>query len=310
MTTHKKLTVLHVATICQPIKSDLSYGPIEAIIHNIDEGIHSLGHRSIVACSGDSKVAGEHCVTVDQSIGDYWSKKTPERCKTRQAHLLKTLERAKMGDIDIIHMHDAKMAEYIYDGVLSMSMPIMITLHISVLESSMKENYQRWCNPTATPPVYFVPISEYQKQQYYGLVNTVGTVYHGIKVEEYPVKEKPSKGSYLFSIGRVTQDKGQHKAIELAKRTGSKLIIAGCLQNKLTDKEFFKGLKNSIDLLIDAGKYPVDKDYYDKIMKPLLDCNKQIIYIGEINTEQKSYGIGMQGQPYSLSNGENHLDLY
>lgn len=59
-------------------------------------------------------------------------------------------------------------------------------------------------------------------------MNADNVVYHGIDVEEYPVKEEPDKGSYLFTIGRVTRDKGQNKAIEIAKKTGSKLIIAGC----------------------------------------------------------------------------------
>ncbi len=287
MAKYKKLTVLHVATICQPIKPGVGYGPIETIIYNIDKGVHSLGHRSIVACSGDSKVTGEHYVTVDQSIGDYWSENTPERRRTRRIHLSKALERAKMGDIDVIHVHDAQMAEYIYDGMLSMPVPIIMTLHLSAQGSPMMGNYQRWCNPLADPPVYFVPISEYQKQQYYGLVNTVETVYHGIEVEEYPAKEKQAEGSYLFSIGRVTRDKGQHKAIELAKKTGSKLVIAGCVQDKPADREFFAGLKNSIDLFVEVGKYPVGNDYYDRVIKPLLDCDKQIIYIGEISSEHK-----------------------
>ena len=79
---HEKLTVLHVATLNQPITSDLGYGPIETIIYNIDKGLHSLGHRSIVACSGDSRIAGEKYVTVDQSIGDYWSDDSTERLNT------------------------------------------------------------------------------------------------------------------------------------------------------------------------------------------------------------------------------------
>lgn len=61
-----KLTVLHVATLNKPIRPDLGYGPIETVIHNIDKGLYSLGHRSIVACSGDSRVFGEHHVTVPQ----------------------------------------------------------------------------------------------------------------------------------------------------------------------------------------------------------------------------------------------------
>ena len=87
----EKLTVLHVATLNQPIGPDLGYGPIGTVIHNIDKGLYASGHRSIVACSGDSRVFGEHPVTVDKSIGDYWSGNTPEKRKTINRHLSRAL---------------------------------------------------------------------------------------------------------------------------------------------------------------------------------------------------------------------------
>ena len=284
----EKLTVLHVATLNQPISPDLGYGPIETVIYNIDKGLHRLGHRSIVACSGDSIVAGEHYVTVDQSIGDYFSANTPERREFMRFHLSNALHRSRLGDIDVIHMHDAKAVEFIYDSAFSMHVPIVMTLHVSTKDSLLKGAYQRWCNPLLLSPlVYCAAISEYQKRQYNGLVNAENVVYHGIDVEEYPLKEGPDKGSYLFTIGRVTRDKGQDRAIEIAKKTGSKLIIAGCVQNKPADREFFAGLKNFIDLSVEVGRYPVDNDYYDGVIKPLLECDKQIIYIGEISSEHK-----------------------
>ncbi len=286
-TKHEKPTVLHVATLNQPIRSDLGYGPIETIIYNIDKGLHLLGHRSIIACSGGSRVAGEHYLTIEKSIGDYWSEDTPERRKTINMHLSRALDRAKMGDIDIVHTHDIKTAEYIYNGLFNMHVPIVMTIHVSVKEILTKKDYERWSNLMASPLVYCVLISEYQKQQYKGLPCTKNVVYHGIEAEKYPFKEKPDKGSYLFTIGRVTRDKGQDKAIEIAKKTGSKLVIAGCVQNKQADREFFESLKNSIDLWVDAGKQPVDNDYYDRVVKPLLNCDKQIIYIGEISSEHK-----------------------
>jgi hypothetical protein len=55
----RRLSVLHVATVNKPITSDIGYGPIETVIYNIDKGLHALGHRSIVACSSDSKVTGD-----------------------------------------------------------------------------------------------------------------------------------------------------------------------------------------------------------------------------------------------------------
>ena len=226
-------------------------------------------------------------MTVDHSIGEYCSDDTPKQRKTRNMHLSGALCRARMGDIDVIHMHDADAVEFMYDVAFSMHVPIVMTLHVPAKESSLEGAYQRWCNPLSSPLVYCASISEYQKRQYNNLVNTANVVYHGIEVEEYPVKEEPDKGSYLFTIGRITRDKGQDKAIELAKKTGSKLIIAGCIQNKVADREFFEGLKNSIDLFVEVGKYPVDNDYYDRVIKPLLDCDKQIIYIGEISSKHK-----------------------
>ena len=283
----KKLTVLHVATLNQPIRPDLGYGPIETIIHNIDKGLNSAGHRSIVACSGDSRVAGEHYVTVDQSIGDYWSDNTLERRNAMNTHLSRALRRATRGDIDVIHTHDAKAVEFMYDEIFSMRVPIVMTLHVSAKDSLLEGAYQRWCNPLSSPLVYCASISEYQKGQYHDLLNTSNVVYHGIDVEEYPLKERPDKGSYLFTIGRVTRDKGQDKAIELAKKTGSKLIIAGCVQNKTADREYFAGLKSSLDLAVEVDNDPVDDNYFDRVIKPLVDCDKQIIYIGEINSEHK-----------------------
>ncbi len=285
-----KLTVLDIATLNLPIRPDLGYGPIETIIHNIDKGLHSLGHRSIDACSDDSRDFGEHYLTVDKSIGNYCSDNTPERRKTMNMHLSNALYRAKMGDIDVIHTHDPKAVEFIYDSVFRMHVPIVMTLHVSAKDSSLGGAYQRWCNPLLSSPlVYCAAISEYQKRQYNDLVNAEDVVYHGIDVEEYPVKEEPDKGSYLFTIGRVTSDKGQDKAIEIAKKTGSKLIIAGCVQNKSADRRFFAGLKNSIDLSAEVGKQSVDNDYYARVIKPLLDCDKQIIYIGEISSEHKKH---------------------
>jgi len=284
----KKPTVLHVATINYPIRPNLSYAPIETVVHNIDQGLHSSGYRSIVACSGDSVVAGEHYVTIDHSLGEYCSTTTRAWNDRMTMHKTNALVRARMGDIDVVHVHDADTVEFMHDSLLEMHVPIVMTLHVSAKDSALEGAYQRWCRPLLKSQlVYCVAISEYQKRQYADLVNAENVVYHGIDIEEYPAKEKPASESYLFTIGRITSDKGQDRSIELAKRTGSRLIIAGCVQNKAKDREFFAGIKNSIDLTVEAGQYSVDDDYYVRAIKPVLDTGKQIIYIGEINNEQK-----------------------
>ena len=280
----KRLTLLQVATINKPIDHDIGYGPIETVIYNIDKGLRSLGHRSIVACSADSCVTGEQHVTVQRSLGDYVRESSPEQIKIVKLHLAKALQRAKMGDVDIIHMHG--WLDYIYDGVFSPPLPIVMTLHVPAEDGWIKKGHDRRFNTMQDPSMHFVAISDYQKRQYSGLTN-IKTVHHGIEIQNWQFKERPDRDGYLFTIGRVTPVKGQEKAIEVAKKTGSKLIIAGCVQNKVEDLEFFEGLKSSIDLFVDIAKHPVDKDYYEKTIKPLLDCDKQVIYVGELNREQK-----------------------
>jgi glycosyltransferase involved in cell wall biosynthesis len=283
--TRKTMTVLQVATLNRPIRQDLGYGPIEMVIYNIDKGLHKLGHRSIVACSGDSCVVGEQFTTIDKSFSEYWSKNTRVQRKESRKHLAMSLQRATKRDIDIIHMHDPVMVEYIFKGVFKSPVPIVMTLHVPAEE---KGAFKRWNESlVASSSVYFVPISDYQRRQHHGLVNARKVIHHGIDVEDYPFKASPGNQDYLFSIGRITKDKGQHIAIEVAKNTGSRLILAGNVQNKAEDRVYFKRLEKSIDLVADARSPFAGGDYYETVMKPILDSNKQIIYIGEVDTAQK-----------------------
>jgi glycosyltransferase involved in cell wall biosynthesis len=281
----KKLTVLHIATLNRPIRQDMGYGPIEKVIYNIDKGLHQLGHRSIVACSGDSRVFGEQYSTIKKSFSEYWSKNTRTQKENMRRHLALSLRRAKKGDIDIIHMHDAVMVEYIFKGIFKSPVPIVMTLHVPAEDSG---SFKQW-NETllSSSAAYFVPISHFQRKQHHGLVNARKVIHHGLDVKDYPFKRKPAQQAYLFSIGRITRDKGQDKAVEVAKKTGSRLIIAGNVQNKAEDRAFFKRLKKSIDLVTSAGTYTNARDYYRKVMKPILDSPSQIIYIGEVNRAQK-----------------------
>jgi glycosyltransferase involved in cell wall biosynthesis len=285
--TSKRLTILHVATINKPITSQIGYGPIETVIYNIDKGLHALGHRSIVACSSDSTVTGEKYETVSQSHGDYWRGCTPEGQAHVDLHLSRALARAQIGDIDIIHMHE--WFERVYTGSFNPPVPIVMTLHVPGQHSGIATFRERHLDPLSDPLLYFIAISDYQRRQYTDLIPVAKTVPHGIDVEDYLFKKESNRGTYLFSIGRITEVKGQDIAIAVAKQSGAKLILAGCVQNKREDRDFFTHLKKSIDLIVDVGRHPVNGDYYDQVMKPILSSDKQVIYIGELGTAAKKH---------------------
>ena len=90
--------------------------------------------------------------------------------------------------------------------------------------------------------------------------NWIRTIYHG--VPEELLTPRPTKPAYLAALGRIAPEKSMDRAIRIARRCGIPLKIA-----------------TKID--------PVDQDYYEQIIKPLLDP-PLIEYVGEISDQEKS----------------------
>lgn len=70
----------------------------------------------------------------------------------------------------------------------------------------------------------FISISKNQRLGDVKL-NFVGNVYHGLKLTDYPFKNKPA-GDYMVFIGRLVPDKGAHTAVKVADKMKLKLDLA------------------------------------------------------------------------------------
>jgi glycosyltransferase involved in cell wall biosynthesis len=92
----------------------------------------------------------------------------------------------------------------------------------------------------------------------------LSTVHHGIDLSQYQLYE--TKQSYLSFIGRIAPIKGTHLAIEVAKRAGIPLKIAGDLQ-------------------------PIYRDYFEAKVKPHLD-GSFIEYVGLADLRAKNELLG------------------
>ena len=91
-----------------------------------------------------------------------------------------------------------------------------------------------------------------------------GTVHHGLPEDLFGFHEAP--GDYLAFLGRISPEKRVDRAIEIAKRAGMPLKIAAKV-----DK--------------------VDRDYFDTVIKPLLDP-PMVEYIGEVGGKEKEEFLG------------------
>lgn len=93
-------------------------------------------------------------------------------------------------------------------------------------------------------------------------------IHNAIDFSKFTLNEKYEDEAPLIFLGRIERVKGCHTAIRVAKETNHKLIIAG-----------------------NISKLSEEIEYYEKEIKPLID-NKQIIFIGEVNNQQKNEWLG------------------
>lgn len=68
----------------------------------------------------------------------------------------------------------------------------------------------------------------------------VGTVYNAVDDEELIVADPDRGDPYLLCLARICPAKGQHVAIEVAKRCGLRLILAGKVDNSETGRVYFR----------------------------------------------------------------------
>jgi glycosyltransferase involved in cell wall biosynthesis len=90
------------------------------------------------------------------------------------------------------------------------------------------------------------------------------TVYHGLPEDLFKFHEAP--GDYLAFLGRISPEKRVDRAVEIAKRAGMPLKIAAKV-----DK--------------------ADRDYFEAVIKPLLDPSL-VEFIGEIGGKEKEEFLG------------------
>lgn len=103
------------------------------------------------------------------------------------------------------------------------------------------------------------------QQGYLSNVNWVGTVYHGLPRDLLPFREHSD--GYLVFLGRISPEKGPDRAIEIAARSGMPLKIAAKVDH-------------------------VDQAYWEEKIRPMIDANPDVEFIGEIGDRDKAKLLG------------------
>jgi glycosyltransferase involved in cell wall biosynthesis len=155
----------------------------------------------------------------------------------------------------------------------------IIHFHVDLLQHALFQNMAHKCVTTlhgrldlpdyhpiyrAFPHMPLVSISDDQRTPMPPNVNWLTTVHHGLPASVCPFN--PRGGDYLAFLGRIAPEKRPDRAIEIAKRAGVPLRIA-------------------------AKFDPVDREYFEETIEPLLD-HPLIAFIGEIDESEKRDFLG------------------
>ncbi|MEA5550529.1 glycosyltransferase family 4 protein [Anabaena cylindrica UHCC 0172] len=228
-----------------------AYGGIELVVGLLTDELVRKGHEVTLFASGDSltlaKLISVHprALRLDKTVKD---------CSIYESlQLASVYERA--AEFDIIHSHMGH-SPLAYANLVKT--PTVHTLH----GIFTPDNEKIFSYAKKQP---YVSISNSQREPSLEL-NYVATVYNGIDVSSYEFYAQPTDPPYLAFVGRISPEKGPHLAIEIAKKSGWQLKIAG-----------------KVDV--------VDIEYFETQIKPQID-GKQIQYLGEANHVQKNVIMG------------------
>jgi glycosyltransferase involved in cell wall biosynthesis len=244
------ISLVKIALIAAPFIAvpPADYGGTELFVAHLAEGLRDAGAEVVLYANGESSVNVERRWIYEHS---QWPIKVPEHAWIRELNH----ESWAFGDAeegcDVIHVQSAPALAFSRFG----RRPMVLTLH-GPHEPKLSEFY------AYHPETYYVCISDAQCTQ--ESMPRMRTIHHGIDPSQYHLVE--NKQQYLSFIGRIAPLKGTHLAIEVAKRTGIPLKIAGDVQ-------------------------PMYREYFEKKIRPQVD-GKLVEYIGLADFKAKNELLG------------------
>lgn len=215
----------------------IAYGGIEWVVSGLADGLVDAGNEVTLIAPGGSTTRAQLETVFDgpkfQSLGD-------SRIETIQALSAYYLR----GDFDVVHDHTAAVGPAL--GSMTTGPPVVHTLH------HVWDEAQIQLARLTSPPLHLVAISNDQARRAPDDISITAVVHNGIPVERYPFVTE--KDDYLLWIGRASPDKGPGVAIDVAARTGRRLVIAVKI-NQRDEREHWAEV---VVPLIEASPVPIE----------------------------------------------------
>jgi glycosyltransferase involved in cell wall biosynthesis len=221
------------------------YGPWEQVVSLLTEGLVARGVDVTLFATADSVTSARLRAVCPRPYEE-----DPEIAPKvwECLHIAEVFEHAR--EFDVIHNH-FDFLPLSYSGLVET--PLVTTIH-GFSSPRIRPVYRKYNGRAA-----YVSISDADRAPD---LDYVATVYHGIDMGQFTFRPEP--GGYLVFFGRFHPDKGPHEAIEIARRCGLPLRMAGIVQ---------------------------DRQYWREAVEPHVD-GRSVIYEGSVGPSKRDELLG------------------
>lgn len=223
------------------------YGGIELIVGELATGYQDHGHEVLLFTTGDSTCDVPRRHHLDRAEGNRIGHAAPEL-----RHVLAGYDVMREWGADIVHDHTLAGPVHAALWADRAALRVVTTMH-NQFDVELTDIYRR-----AAPSVPIVAISHAQRRPVPDLPIT-RVIHHGVRAGDFPIGS--GDGGYCLFLGRMSPDKGPHRAMEAAYKAGMPLVMCA----KMRD--------------------PWEFDYFDEYVRPYL--NEDIQYFGEVPHDRK-----------------------
>ncbi len=221
------------------------YGPWEQFVSLLTEGLVARGVEVTLFATADSVTGARLAGTAPTG---YSEDPALDPKVWESLHIAAVFERAD--EFDLIH-NSFDFLPLTYSRLVET--PILTTIH-GFSSPRIVRVYQQY-----NDRVDYVSISDSDRHPD---LDYLATIHHGIDMSDFELVE--AVGDYLLFFGRIHPEKGAAEAIEVARRAGLPLVMAGIIQ---------------------------DQAYFEREVEPHLD-NTLVTYLGPVGPEQRGAVLG------------------
>jgi glycosyltransferase involved in cell wall biosynthesis len=225
------------------------YGGTEAVVDSLARGLVERGHDVLLFCTGDST-----CPVPKAWVYDRAQRSSLGQVVIELRHVIAAYD--TLIDRDIVHDHSVVGPMY------ADRFPQLLTVTTAhgPFSGGLKDVYR-----AIGPGVPIIAISYHQASTAEEVpIRVEEVIHHGIDMAAFPVGS--GDGGYYCWLGRMASYKGAREAVEIARRAGVPLQLAGKVEHE------------------------EEAEYFHERVEPLLGGD--IEYLGEIGTDERAAFLG------------------